>query len=180
MARRTVVELERENRELREDRAVLLTALKETLWMARRYADGRMTFSASDINRNVRALLHRGFDVERWDGIRADGTPWARDGMGRAFDKLSDEEAARGKAPFDLWSGVRDERELLARELGAALCHNAVLRGRVRDVALAWHHQHCGGRFDRCPSLTCRSVRADVEAVGAALTDEGKTPIAER
>ena len=84
--RRSVAELERENATLRH-------AFREIAWMARRYADGRMTYAASTYNDAVRAVLALGIELP----VNADGTVWARDGMGRAFDRLTDEEAAQGR-----------------------------------------------------------------------------------
>ena len=38
---------------LRTENANLRSALQETLWMARRYADGRMTFAPTDVNKVI-------------------------------------------------------------------------------------------------------------------------------
>ena len=58
-------------------------------WMARRYADGRMSYATSLFNECVRSLLAMGIELNPTQ----DGTIWARDSMGRAYDKLTDEEA---------------------------------------------------------------------------------------
>jgi len=60
-------------------------------WMARRYADGRSSYAPSLFNRITRGLLGLGIKLNP----TADGTIWARDGMGRRYDGLTDEEAAQ-------------------------------------------------------------------------------------
>jgi len=65
-------------------------------WMARRYADGRMSYVTDLFNSHTRALLEElGFSYEDLEGT--DGTIWARDKMGRDYDGLSDEEANLGE-----------------------------------------------------------------------------------
>lgn len=75
---------------------------QELHWMARRYADGRRSYATCLFNDLTRILLHQGIDLNP----TADGTIWARDGMGREFDKLTDEEAAMGKEPIRAVTGV--------------------------------------------------------------------------
>lgn len=58
-------------------------------WMARRYADGRMSYAPALFNDHTRALLALGIVLNP----TADGTVWARDGQGRDFDALTDAEA---------------------------------------------------------------------------------------
>lgn len=65
--------------------------------MARRYADGRATYATTSFNHATRTLLSMGIDLG--ETIRTDGTIWARDGHGRAYDGLTDEEAALGRRP---------------------------------------------------------------------------------
>lgn len=65
----------------------------ELQWMARRYADGRMTGAVSRCNQATRFLLSLGVALNS----ATDGTVWARDGSGsRACDGLTEEEAAMG------------------------------------------------------------------------------------
>mgnify|MGYP001603791364 CR=1 FL=1 len=71
---------------------LLERAVKELHWMARRYADGRKTYVTSSLNYLTRDLLAAGVEFEQ-----PDGAPWARDGNGRAYDRLTDEEAALGR-----------------------------------------------------------------------------------
>jgi len=66
----------------------MVTALQH--W-ARRYCDGRMTYVVKEFNAITRALKAAGVPLES-----PDGTIWARDGMGRAYDGLSPEEASEG------------------------------------------------------------------------------------
>lgn len=64
-------------------------------WMARRYADGRETFSAWNFNKVTRPLLAAG--VVRQPSEHPDETVWARHGSGnRECDGLTEEEAALG------------------------------------------------------------------------------------
>lgn len=79
-----------------DENATLRAIARDLHWMARRYADGRMTYAASTVNEHTRTLLALGVKLNP----TGDGTIWARDGMGRAYDHLSDEEAAQGR-PYD-------------------------------------------------------------------------------
>ncbi len=104
-----------DDRELREIAAGLH-------WMARRYADGRMSYAASSFNAWTRRLLAMGVELNP----TGDGTVWARDGMGRAFDGLTDEEAAQGREPDGIYTDstveqLRAELERSQRETAALL-----------------------------------------------------------
>ena len=55
-------------------------------WMARRYADMRSSYAPSLLNGHVRDLLKWGYELRE--------PLFARDGMGRSFDGLSDKEVA--------------------------------------------------------------------------------------
>ena len=79
-------DLEAENSKLRE-------IAKDLHWMARRYADRRQSYATGTFNAHTRALLAMGVDLNP----TADGTIWARDQGGRAFDGLTDDEAALGR-----------------------------------------------------------------------------------
>lgn len=63
--------------------------------MARRYADGRQSYATSLHNENTRELLAMNVPLN----ATGDGTLWARDSAGRAYDCLTDEEAAQGREP---------------------------------------------------------------------------------
>src|ERR1051326_1997805 len=82
----------------------LLGDLVNLHWMARRYADGRQSYATSMFNEITRRLLKLGVQLNP----TSHETIWARDAMGRGFDKLSDDEAAMGQqlTEFDIW---RDE-----------------------------------------------------------------------
>lgn len=69
--------------------------VRDLHWMARRYADGRMTYATSMFNNHTRRLLELGVELNP----TGDDTIWARDGMGRAYDGLSEQEAAQGTKP---------------------------------------------------------------------------------
>ena len=63
-------------------------------WMARRYADGRQSYATGLFNDHTRALLAMGIELNP----TGDGTIWAKDSAGRAYDGLTDEEANMGHA----------------------------------------------------------------------------------
>jgi hypothetical protein len=65
--------------------AEMKAALIEFHWMARRYCDGRMSAAPSVFNDHVRELVANGIDMRQ--------PLFARDGCGRAFDRLTDAEA---------------------------------------------------------------------------------------
>jgi hypothetical protein len=82
---KTVQQLQIENEALRR-------IAVDLYWQARRYCDGRMSYVTGLFNEHTRALLAMGVELNP----TADDTVWARDQMGRAFDKLMGEEAAMG------------------------------------------------------------------------------------
>lgn len=82
MASQKVKQLQAENEALR-------SIVAEFHWMARRYADGSRTYATSMFNDRTRQLLRMGVKL----GCGADGIIWARDGMGRRFDGLTELEA---------------------------------------------------------------------------------------
>lgn len=61
---------------------------------ARRYCDGRMSCVTSQFNEYTKQLLELGVELQ----VGADGTIWARDGMGRAYDGLTRDQAEQGEA----------------------------------------------------------------------------------
>lgn len=94
-------------------------------WMARRYVDGRSSYATRLFNSHTRALLAMGVELN----TTADGTIWARDAMGRAYDGLSEEEAAQGE-PAPAW--LHEEDLEAARAHARRLC--VALRA-IRDEA---------------------------------------------
>lgn len=68
--------------------------LKEAIrcfhWMARRYADGRSSYAPTKFNDHVRMIVDTGIGLNH--------PLYARDGMGRKFDGLTDEEVAAAEA----------------------------------------------------------------------------------
>ncbi len=87
--RRTRAEIENEN-------GILRLAILDCWWMARRYADGRSTYAASTYNGHTRKLQALGVPLHQDPTVN--GSVWARDGMGRRFDGLTDEQAAAMEA----------------------------------------------------------------------------------
>jgi hypothetical protein len=74
-----------ENEELRE--------MMRTLQIfAKRYADGRSTYAATQVNEITRRLLEMGVVLNSG----GEGTVWAKDGGGRGFDGLDDEHLTPG------------------------------------------------------------------------------------
>lgn len=78
-------QLELENHQLRH-------IVADLQWMARRYANGRRTYATAILNDHTRALLRMGAVLNP----TGDEIIWARDGMGRAYDGLTDAEATPG------------------------------------------------------------------------------------
>lgn len=70
---------------LREEQ--LESIIRNTLWMARRYADGRSTYAVSQYNSAARLAK----ELEILD-IPPDKTWWAEDRMGKSFSGLTDAE----------------------------------------------------------------------------------------
>ena len=58
-------------------------------WMARRYADGRMSMAVSTYNNSVEELVKMGVYLK--PDIISENTIWAKDGDGRKFDQLHDD-----------------------------------------------------------------------------------------
>lgn len=72
--------------ELSERERTLIDAAHCFHWMARRYADMRSSYAPNMFNGHVRALRRLGFGLKH--------PLFARDGMGRTYDGLTDEEVA--------------------------------------------------------------------------------------
>lgn len=62
----------------------LAEIIRNLHWMARRYADGRSSYAPSLLNSHVKELVELGYELRP--------PLYARDGMGRDFDGLSDED----------------------------------------------------------------------------------------
>ena len=77
---------------LKNQNDILRQAVVDLHWMARRYADGSRTYATSMFNERTRQLLRIGVKLDP----KADYIIWARDGMGRKFDGLTDAEATPG------------------------------------------------------------------------------------
>lgn len=60
--------------------------IEQTLWMARRYADGRRTYAPSDLNQCIDLALSLGIDIKP-DYIHEPATMYARDGDFGLWDK---------------------------------------------------------------------------------------------
>lgn len=120
----------------------------ELHWMARRYCDGRMSTAPCSFNELVRGLLASGVSL---------GEPlFARDGMGRPYDGLTDAEAAaaqedmpKGHAALEAeWmartESVRaDARETALREAEAACDFTAPKGGGARSQGIIAAREMC-------------------------------------
>jgi hypothetical protein len=85
-----------------KDRAQVLEKIVHDLhWMARRYADGRQSYATSTFNQHTRSLLAMNIQLNPC----AEGTIWARDGMGPRYGGLTEEEYNQGE-PLNGWSRV--------------------------------------------------------------------------
>jgi hypothetical protein len=82
---------------LRSENAALRNIVRDFHWMARRYADGRSSYAPGIFNRHVRALV--GLDFE----FASNAPLFARDGMGREFDGLTEQD--RKAAELDMPKG---------------------------------------------------------------------------
>src|SRR5690606_21006571 len=110
---------------LTRERQALRRIVVDRHWMARRYVEGRTRDGTRLFNDHTRALVALGVELSR----TSDGTIWARDGMGRAYDGLSEEEAAQGE-PAPAW--LHEEDWKAARAHARRLC--VTLRA-IRDEA---------------------------------------------
>lgn len=93
-------------------------SIRDIHWMARRYADGRSSYAPGLFNRATRALLAAGVALKE--------PHFARDGMGRTFDGLSDAEVDAAAA--DMPRGFAPEPDA---RLADALARIAALEGAV-------------------------------------------------
>lgn len=66
--------------------------IEDLIWMARRYADGRSTYAPGIVNDATRWMINNKLRVNTC----VEGMIWARDGMGRRFDGLTDVQATPG------------------------------------------------------------------------------------
>jgi hypothetical protein len=114
---------------LRAENAALSTATVEFHWMARRYCDGRMSTVVSSVNGIARDLIEAGIPLHE--------PRFARDGMGRSFDGLTEAEALaaqedmpRGHAFLEAeWQKRTAD---LQAENAALRADNRLLAGAVR------------------------------------------------
>lgn len=69
---------------------ILEKAIRDIHWMARRYADGRTSYATIMFNKATRSILDMGMELGTENPRES---IWAKDGMGREFDGLSEVEA---------------------------------------------------------------------------------------
>lgn len=106
-------QLEKAEPALQADIEQLKYIARELHWMARRYADGRQSYVTGNFNLATRALLELGVQLNS----TGDKTIWARDAAGRAFDGLTDEEAAMGAQPDWTHDGMQRRNEELEAQV---------------------------------------------------------------
>jgi hypothetical protein len=143
-----VAALEEENKRLRE-------IVADLHWMARRYADNRMTYATGLHNDRTRELLAMGVDLNPGsEGL------WARDGMGDDYAEITAEESATVKSAAEAERNDREDAE----------------RCKLLDAALNQVH----ATLDAAASGTdCCNVQVAVIEVlpilRAALSEKGET-----
>lgn len=102
-------------------------------WMARRYADGRSSYAPGSLNDNVRTLLEMGYELKR--------PFFARDGMGRQFDGLSEQDVqdAEDDMPMGMMQVVTEAEERAAA-LRSKVIDEAIeaLSGEIKSCTLGW------------------------------------------
>lgn len=92
----------------------LEAAILNLHWMARRYADGRCSYAPGLLNDCVRDLVALGYQLKQ--------PLYARDGMGRLYDGLSDADvqAAEEDMPNGYSLHLTETQERLEKEIAAA------------------------------------------------------------
>jgi len=138
-------------------------------WMARRYADGRQSYATGLFNDCTRALLKMGVKLN----ATGDGTIWARDAGGRAFDGLTNEEAALGWQPDWTHDGKERENERLRAELAAERERSEKMREAVEgEISVI---EDCCYRLDfehgerPLPDAACDTLQASLSAIRTRL-----------
>lgn len=98
-------------------------------WMARRYADGRMSAAVEAFNRATQDALDLGIELRH--------PLFARDGMGRRYDGLTDAEVAAAEAdmPRAWLISARDEE---MAELRQACAAKEAEIARLRSLLTRW------------------------------------------
>lgn len=101
---------EKQVESLRCQIAELKSIVRDFHWMARRYADERSSYAPSLFNRHTRACITLGVELQ--------GARFARDGMGRNFDHLTDMEAKEAEVdmPKGMSGNIRDEEMVKLRQ----------------------------------------------------------------
>ncbi len=149
--------------EAREE--LLIDAVHCFHWMARRYADGRSSYAPGVFNGHTRKLLAAGFGLK---------LPYfARDGMGRSFDGLTEAEVA--EAAEDMPRGFipdGDERLRDALESVAKLqAFKDYVHQRLDEAGIPTHPEgphsaagcRVGDRLDLALNCTKHAVSQEPE-----------------
>ena len=114
----------RTKEQLKAENEALRVIVADVHWMARRYADGRSSYAPGMFNSRVKELLGMGVELCK--------PHYARDGMGRKFDGLTEEEvrAAEEDMPKAYLQQVKEAEERIAK-LGSEF---EALRAFARDI----------------------------------------------
>lgn len=91
-------------KQLRDENALLRDIATNLHWMSRRYADGRQSVATLIHNDCTVKLLKMGVNLN----ATGDKIVWARDAMGRAFDKLTDAQCTPGTDEA-MWINYNDQ-----------------------------------------------------------------------
>jgi hypothetical protein len=75
--------------ELEQENYILRSIIKDTLWMARRYADGRSTYAPSAVNMAIEKAKQLGITIgtdTSLDGLDGEPRLYCKDGMFGCWD----------------------------------------------------------------------------------------------
>jgi hypothetical protein len=150
--------------------ANIKNAVRDLHWMARRYADGRCSYAPGMFNGRVRDLLAAGFEL---------GQPlFARDGMGRAFDGLTEEEVAAAKEDgFELHAELNaaepEDRMNAVWDQAVEACMQA-LSGKTTGCTLGPSLAALISEEDACKLLNMQRL-VDIEALRSLKRSQSQT-----
>lgn len=116
----------------------LIQIVQDFHWMARRYADGRMSYAPSLFNDHVRALQQMGIDLNP----TGDKTIWAHDAMGPAYDGMTEneriiEEKEAAKIT-EITGEIREELNKRRAEIQAEEDRGARLAQDIQGKLMGW------------------------------------------
>lgn len=140
--------------------------IRDLHWMARRYADMRSSYAPSLLNRHVKDLLEFGYELRE--------PLFARDGMGRSFDGLTDEQLAA--AEEDMPRGM--QQVVAEQEARLTEFRNAIIE-ECAKVADAWSNTtpKSGPHANLIAASACvvgEEIAKSIRALKSPETDAGE------